>query len=199
RCRKASLRAISRHRTYLMRRQSHVGMKHPPEDRALFALGPEQLLAVNLVIGDCLLAFVRDEPVDELLAKLLLHMRMLGGVNQDDTVLVEQPSVALHRDDEVGLNDELAAKVQCRYCIAYCQHNELSRADKEKRVGCDEQRIGSHLGEADKGCINVANSAGFQDSDVVSCGASSGLHIANLYSSERLVRVHEQSDGVGLG
>ena len=52
-----------------------------PEDRALLALGPEHLLAVNLVIGDCLLAFVRNEPVDELLAKLLLHMRMLGRVN----------------------------------------------------------------------------------------------------------------------
>src|SRR5262249_16089227 len=48
----------------------------------LFALGPEQLLAVNLVIGDCLLAFVRNEPVDELLAKLLLHMRVLGRVNR---------------------------------------------------------------------------------------------------------------------
>jgi len=66
-------------------------------------LGPEHLLAVNLVIGDCLLAFVRNEPVDELLAKLPLHMRMLGRVNQDDTVLVEQPFVALHREDEVGL------------------------------------------------------------------------------------------------
>src|SRR5215469_14146781 len=65
--------------------------------------GQKQLLAVNLVIGDCLLAFVRNKPVDELLAKLLLHMRMLGRVNQDDTVLVEQQFVALHRDDEVGL------------------------------------------------------------------------------------------------
>src|SRR5262245_9393283 len=69
----------------------------------LVVLGPEHLLAVNLVIGDCLLAFVRNEPVDELLAKLLLHMRMLGGINRDDTVLVEQQFVALYRDDEVGL------------------------------------------------------------------------------------------------
>src|SRR5262252_978242 len=67
------------------------------------ALWPEHLLAVNPVVGDCLLALVRDEPVDELLAKLLLHMRMLGRINQDDTVLVEQQFVALHRDDEVGL------------------------------------------------------------------------------------------------
>ena len=60
----------------------------------LFALGPEQLLTVNLVIGDCLLAFVRNEPVDELLAKLLLHMRMLGRVNQDDTVNAEGEELA---------------------------------------------------------------------------------------------------------
>src|SRR5262245_49246160 len=94
--------AISRHRTNLMRRQSHAGMKHSPEDGALFALGPEQLLAVNLVIGDCLLAFVRNEPLDELLAKLLLHMWMLGRVNQHDTVLVEKQLIALHCDDEVA-------------------------------------------------------------------------------------------------
>src|SRR5262249_43746486 len=84
---------------------------------ALFALGPEQLLAVNLVIGDCLLAFVRNEPVDELLAKLLLHMRMLGRVNQDDTVLVEQQFVSLHRDDEVGLVLERNPRAAVRHNI----------------------------------------------------------------------------------
>src|SRR5262249_43648491 len=88
-----------------------------PEDCALFALGPEQLLAVNLVIGDCLLAFVRNEPVDELLAKLLLHMRMLGRVNQDDTVLVEQQFVPLHRDDEVGLVLERNPRAAVRHNI----------------------------------------------------------------------------------
>ena len=66
------------------------------------ALWPEHLLAVNLVVRDCVLALVRNEPVDELLAKLLLHMRMLGRVHQYDAVLVEQPLIALHCDDEVG-------------------------------------------------------------------------------------------------
>src|SRR5262249_47785011 len=80
-------------------------------------LGPEQLLAVNLVIGDCLLAFVGNEPVDELLAKLLLHMRMLGRVNQDDTVLVEQQFVALHHDDEVGLVLERNPRAAVRHHI----------------------------------------------------------------------------------
>src|SRR6516164_1871515 len=83
----------------------------------LFALGPEHLLAVNLVIGDCLLAFVRNEPVDELLAKLLLHMRMLGRVNQDDTVLVEQQFVALHREDEVGLVLERNPRAAVRHHV----------------------------------------------------------------------------------
>src|SRR5262249_52917731 len=83
----------------------------------LFALRPEQLLAVNLVIGDCLLALVRNEPVDELLAKLLLHMRMLGRVNQDDTILVEQQFVALHRDDEVGLVLERNPRAAVRHHI----------------------------------------------------------------------------------
>src|SRR5215470_12917201 len=91
-----------------------------PESRGrptLFALGPEHLLTVNLVIGDCLLAFVRNEPVDELLAKLLLHMRMLGRVNQDHTVLVEQQFVALHRDDEVGLVLERNPRAAVRHHI----------------------------------------------------------------------------------
>src|SRR5262249_37356437 len=66
---------------------------------------------------DCLLAFVRNEPVDELLAKLLLHMRMLGRVNQDDTVLVEQQFVALHRDDEVGLVLERKPRAAVRHHI----------------------------------------------------------------------------------
>ena len=84
-------------------RPAHVNINLAIITLGLFALGPEHLLAVNLVIGDCLLAFLRNEPVDELLAKLLLHMRMLGRVNQNDTVLVEQQFVPLHRDDEVGL------------------------------------------------------------------------------------------------
>jgi hypothetical protein len=37
---------------------------------------------------------------------------MLGRVNQDDTVLVEQQFVALHRDDEVGLVLERCGNVR---------------------------------------------------------------------------------------
>src|SRR5215475_6814333 len=79
---------------------SVVGFPESRDRPALFALGPEHLLAVNLVIGDCLLAFVRNEPVDELLAKRLLHMRMIGRVNKDDTVLVNSslsPTTAMTR------------------------------------------------------------------------------------------------------
>ena len=45
----------------------------------------------------------RDQPVDEALACLLLHRRMLRRIDEDDAVLVEQPLVALHDDCQVGL------------------------------------------------------------------------------------------------
>src|SRR5215468_10188738 len=61
-------------------------------------IGEEELLSVDLVVGDRLLAFRGHQPVDEGLAEVLFHMRMLGRVHQDHAVLVEQPSIALDRD-----------------------------------------------------------------------------------------------------
>src|SRR5713226_7440427 len=60
-------------------------------------VGEEELLPVDLIVGDRLLAGGRDQPVDEGLAELLLHVRVLCRVHQDDAVLVEQPLVALDR------------------------------------------------------------------------------------------------------
>src|SRR5262245_20884814 len=65
-------------------------------------VGEEQLLAVDLVVGDRLLPFGRHQPVDEGLAQLRLYMRMLGGIDQNDAVLVEQAVVAFHHDGEVA-------------------------------------------------------------------------------------------------
>src|SRR5262249_56699899 len=65
-------------------------------------VGEEQLLTLDLVVGDRLLAFVRDEPVDEGLAQLLLDVRMFRRVHQDHAVLVEQALVALDRDVELA-------------------------------------------------------------------------------------------------
>src|SRR5262245_32032751 len=62
----------------------------------------EQLLAVDLIVGDRLLTLRRDQPVDEGLAEVLLHMRVLGRVDQDYAVLVEQPPVALDHDLELA-------------------------------------------------------------------------------------------------
>ena len=44
----------------------------------------------------------RDQPVDEFLAQLLLHVRVLGRIDQHDAVLVEQALVALDHDVEVA-------------------------------------------------------------------------------------------------
>jgi hypothetical protein len=58
-------------------------------------------------------------------------MRMLGRVNQDDTVLVEQQFVPLHRDDEVGL----AFRVFCAFTIARIAPSATSRCSLMMRSG----------------------------------------------------------------
>src|SRR5450759_1758204 len=63
----------------------------------------KQLLAVDLVVGDVLLPFRRDQVVDELLAELLLHVDMLGRVHQHHAILVEHALVAFDQDRKVAL------------------------------------------------------------------------------------------------
>src|SRR5215470_1875291 len=62
----------------------------------------EQLLPIDLVVGDSLLPRRRDKPVNKLLAKLLLDVWMLLRVDQNDPVLIEQPLVALDQDFEIA-------------------------------------------------------------------------------------------------
>ena len=61
-------------------------------------IGDEQPLAFDLVTRDRVLALSRNQPIDEGLAQVRLHMRVLGGVNQYHGILVEQPLVALNED-----------------------------------------------------------------------------------------------------
>src|SRR5690242_13513134 len=61
----------------------------------------KQLLAVDLVAPDRHLPLGRNDPIDESLPRLALHMRVALGVHQHDAVLVEQAPVALDRDLEV--------------------------------------------------------------------------------------------------
>src|SRR5829696_7734067 len=62
----------------------------------------EQLLTVDLVIGNGFLTFGRQQPVDELLAQFFLDMRVLLRVHQHDAALIEQPLVAFDRDDKIA-------------------------------------------------------------------------------------------------
>src|SRR5229473_788234 len=73
-----------------------------PSRARVVGVRKEQLPAVDLVVGDRLLARRRDEPVDEGLAELLLHLRMFLRVHQRDAVLVEQALVAGHQDGEIA-------------------------------------------------------------------------------------------------
>src|SRR5262245_11090703 len=61
-------------------------------------IGDEELLALNLVARDRVLALSRNQPIDEGLAQIRLHMRVYGGVHQYHGILVEQPPVALNEN-----------------------------------------------------------------------------------------------------
>src|SRR5215470_13192219 len=63
--------------------------------RSVSCVGIKQLLAVDLVIRDRFLACRRYEPVDELLPKILLDVRVLVRIDEHYPVLVEQSLVAL--------------------------------------------------------------------------------------------------------
>src|SRR3989338_1880060 len=54
-----------------------------------FGVREKQLVGADLVIGDDLLAFRRNDPVDEGLPHVLLHMGVFRRVDQHDAVLVE--------------------------------------------------------------------------------------------------------------
>src|SRR6266496_2748905 len=75
--------------------------RHPSRAR-IVGVRIEQLRAADLVIGNGSLAFRRDEPVDEGLAKLLFYVRMLFGIYQHHAVLIEQALVAGDEDVEIA-------------------------------------------------------------------------------------------------
>src|SRR6266436_481967 len=125
-------------RTYTIVEQSEFAM--PAESAGVFTrwralgarivgIGIEQLLAVDLVIGDRLLSLRRNQPVDEGLGELLFDMRVLLGVHQYHAVLVEKPLVALDRDGEVAavLEREPGAAIRQHVCVG-CRRGVESRA-----------------------------------------------------------------------
>src|SRR5262249_32158846 len=61
-------------------------------------IGHEELLALDLVTRDRVLALSRNQPIDEGFAQGPFHMWVLGGVHQYHVILVEQSLVALNED-----------------------------------------------------------------------------------------------------
>src|SRR5574341_531419 len=71
-------------------------------DSSTLEIGKEELFASYLIGCDGALPLRRDDPVDEGLAHLLLHVRVLRRVDENDAVLVEEALVPYHRDDELA-------------------------------------------------------------------------------------------------
>ena len=54
-----------------------------------FRIREEQLFAVDIVGPYRVLALRREDPINECLTELLLDVRMLGRIDENDTVLVD--------------------------------------------------------------------------------------------------------------
>src|ERR1700682_1423321 len=65
-------------------------------------IGEEELLALDLVLGNGFLALGRDHPVDESLPGIPLYARMLVRVHQHPAVLIEQALVAFDQDRKIA-------------------------------------------------------------------------------------------------
>src|SRR5688572_4379971 len=77
-----------------------------PEEAGLCSflpgVGEEQLLPADPVVGDRLLPFCRDDPVDEGLRHLLPDVLVPVRIHQDDAILIEQALVSLDEDRELA-------------------------------------------------------------------------------------------------
>src|SRR5260221_10214273 len=87
----------------------------------------EQLLAVDLVIGDGVLSLRRNEPVDEGLTEFCLYMRMPLGIYQHHAILIEKSLVALDRDREVAAVLERQPSATIRQHVGVGYHRSIER------------------------------------------------------------------------
>jgi hypothetical protein len=62
----------------------------------------EKLLSIDLVASNTLLPFRRNQPVDELLAKFFLYVRVLHWAHQHHPVLIKETLITFDNDGEDG-------------------------------------------------------------------------------------------------
>jgi hypothetical protein len=69
----------------------------------LVGIREEELLSLDAKIGDGLLPLVGGQPIDERPSLLRFHMGMLGRIDQNGTILIEQACVPCHQQSELPL------------------------------------------------------------------------------------------------
>src|SRR6185437_7423057 len=95
-----------------------------PEDIlsiGVVSVGIKELLAVDLISGDCGLSLRRNEPINETLAGFFFNRGMLFRVHQHHAVLIEQSLIAFDEDDEI------AAILERQPCAAIGKHVGVRR------------------------------------------------------------------------
>ena len=83
--------------------------------------------------------------------------------------------------------------------MACRQHHELHGAIEKERVGRDQERIGVHLNQPRKCCIDVANGTGIQDRDLLPDDVGGGLNVTHLHLGLMdICGIHERSGRRGM-
>ena len=101
--------------------------------------------------------------------------------------------------DQATGRGELAPLIDRRYGMACRQRDELLAPTVEEWVGADDQRAGLKLDERGEGGVDLALGAGLQDRELHPLRARRFLHVSDHGLGIRIVRVHEESDHLGLG
>jgi hypothetical protein len=84
--------------------------------------------------------------------------------------------------------------------MASRQHHKLRGAGQEERIGRDQERIGTHLGQCCKSRIDVANGARIQDADLLPDAAGGGLKVAHLgFGPMDIFGIYENSGRRSMG
>ena len=86
----------------------------------------EQLLTASVISRDQSLAFSRSKKIDEFLSEIDFDMRMLFGVNHDDTVGVKHPLITFDNYTQRSLlfESQIGGAVTQSVALSFTSHDD---------------------------------------------------------------------------
>src|SRR6516164_1435395 len=125
----------------------------------------------------------------------LLALEDAAGIDAENAVAFIGVRPIAHQAASDG---KLAAKIQCGKRMARSQHYELRGAIEEEWIGRDQHRVGAQLSQSLERRLDVANSAGLEDDDLLPDGAGRDLKILHLRGRKGAIWIEENGDSPGI-